>query len=195
VTSRGTLAAILFSLVSTVPIRAQVPSTSSPPEGPSLKETADWISTDLPSLARYVDITVDNNSRFRTRMESVIAIEKAALVDCRLSLTLTTEHRIDKTRKGLTAVEIIPLAGVDMSGFEVKEAPLADGDTREQSVFQVTVRTRKDAGETILVSVNGGPNQSGSSVTVPVISREAGDRITNALRHAAKLCGAKASVF
>jgi hypothetical protein len=172
-----------------------VASTSSPPSGPSLKETADWISTDFPSLARYVDVTEPTSGRYRFRTETVKAIEKATLVDCRLSWTLTGEIRIGKDTKGLTAVETIPLADVDMNGFEVKEAYLASGNTRTQPVFQVTVRTRRDAGETILVSINGGANQFSASENIPAISREAGDRITNALRHAAKLCGSKPSVF
>jgi hypothetical protein len=178
-----------------MPIRAQVESTSSPPTGPSLKETAEWISTDFTSLARYVDVTEDTNSRFRTRTETVKAIEKATLVDCRLSLTLKDQIRVDKSKKGFTLVETIPLADVDMNGFEVKEARLRSGETRTQPVFEVTVRTRRDAGDTIVGSINGGANLSGDSANIPVISREAADRITNVLRHAAKLCGAKPSVF
>jgi hypothetical protein len=122
-------------------------------------------------------------------------VEKLSLTDCVLKMdrsslqVINTYHggRKDSKEFPRSSSVSVPLKDLDVSSIKVDE----DKFMTDEPASEVFMRTREAAGATI-TSTTGHPAKA---LGIDVDSKQDGERIANAIRHAATLCGAPASAF
>jgi hypothetical protein len=169
--------------------------------GPSTEQTAQWISQELPPLARYVYSEIDRGWPTPARTLNWARVDSAAYVNCTLSLLKSRGYRLDVAgapahSDSSSSVTVIPLRLLNLSGFVINDVPIIGSQTsRTGAARQLRIPLRADAGKAIITDNSRGQHFDESFENLPVSDDASGTRIMNALRRAATLCGASASAF
>jgi hypothetical protein len=143
---------------------------------PNIAETKAWLESEGASFLYGV-------AHFAGGVTVQFNFADVALDNCVLSWTAleqTDEGKPEKTRIS------VPLKDVDTGGIEVRPGDEVFSDF-------VSVRTRKSVGPTISVKPADKPASTDSNAMMFV--KADGQRVVNAVRRAALLCGAPASAF
>jgi hypothetical protein len=139
---------------------------------PSIEETKAWIESEGP---RIMDTTTHTRlGEFKSSVSNL----RFDTSSCRITWTMSN---------GLRAS--VPMADLDTGGLVVSAGTLFDAQTHT-----FTIKTRATVGPTIDGWYESKPKKV-SEIAVDVVNQVDGDRLANAFKHAAILCGAPQSAF
>jgi hypothetical protein len=141
--------------------------------GPTLAETKHWIESEGPSIMRSTEVS---------RVGVIESSVRDLLLDAdQCVLSWTTNNNL-KAR--------IPLKDVDTGGFLVESNTFLDS----APTFSLRIKTRASVGATMQGWYRG-RQQLVDVLSANVKTQNDGERLANAIRRAAVLCGAPASAF
>jgi hypothetical protein len=169
------------------------PTPEGKDNGPTLAETAAWLETDGQALMHGGRIQLDR--RYSILSVSTYKYREVKVKDCTLSWTvdysflLKTPGKPDKKTNASWVVRII-LKDLDTGGLAVQS------DTRlsDEPVYTVRIGTRAAVGATIVLR-EGEKAEKKSAAFIYVHDQGDGQRLVNAIKRAAILCGAPAGPF
>lgn len=162
--------------------------------GPSMAETESWFQNEFPSLARNYSIERDDRNSKTTSVST--SVTSASLTDCVLTYVWTFEHTMTGPGIQLPANQTqdttaVRLADIDLKTLELRRLIHLPGYKPDWDEYEVFFTTRKRDGTGTEPRSPTGNDNGGFRVS----SHRAGERILNALTHAARLCGARGSAF
>lgn len=210
----------LLALVALVPIDAHAQSRAAvaqkaPPRvsaGPTLEETRAWIATDMRPLA-WTNDSRRSVSRYgtTTTMTRIVA-SNIRLEGCTLRYThdrnTMTFYDTQRTERRSSSDHEVPMGDIDMASIVVKDPWKLDQEEWTSRPIEISMRTRRAAGETIVSRSHQGisgipgyppraPNESyrEAYASLPAQDASSAERIMRALTRAAELCGSTRSAF
>jgi len=159
--------------------------------GPSIKETEAWIKRELPAMGSYSVVRVKNDDRSKPSTTNH-RIESAVLSDCRLSI-----RRKEDTGEflRLTYTETVTLKDVDVRRVRDFEQPVATGYTYDRPRYRVVLSVAAGRGQPFTSQMKQDNFPAGEIKPIRVVGvgvrdAESANRVANAFRNAAVLCGA-----
>lgn len=165
--------------VRSAPLAAR--QTDSVASGPSLSETISWLSNDALAMMTLTEIGTDRSSRMLVTTKHKVS--SLTVKDCALSWTTRISFTISSpagttSDPGKPFTDTVSLKTVDVGGISVVQMPPS------QRSDEPTQR--------ILIPLRG---KEGPPEGMDVRNKVDGERVANALRRAATLCGATAQPF
>jgi len=155
-----------------------------------MEETKTWIENELPALGS--DFIV-STSRQGMRSRASYGIERAVLVDCRLTIRSTIK---DETGRTFTGAVAAMLKDVDVASVAPQHVPGLSGSTTDKPHTDVFIHLATGRPKSFVeYHDDGRPSEPTDIMTIHVRDQASGERVANAVRRAAILCGAATSPF
>lgn len=177
-----------------VPFAARAQRTAAAAQAPSMAETKRWVEVEgrqmLNALSTHTNGAELVTSRYRPvdlRFDGCNLV--ASFVDTTIARSVGAPW---DTVSQLFAFRV-PLAKVDVGALISRDAGEVSSD--RVPLQHVVLKLRTDEVVDMEASLNGVPAKGNRVASLVVRSKEDGDRLANALRRAATLCGAPASPF